>query len=118
MELPTFDTKKRSRSTDDGGAAPERPRWRHAALVTTLVAGAILAAVAHGALRCWVGGGSSASGQQDEQGCPHGGLRPSHSFKKDSIDAQKSVYRVCGVAGQVEFGSFASVGKALAQKKT
>ena len=24
MELPTFDTKKRSRSTDDGGAAPER----------------------------------------------------------------------------------------------
>jgi hypothetical protein len=45
MELPTFDTKKRSRSTDDGGAAPERPRWHRATLVTTLVAGAILAAV-------------------------------------------------------------------------
>jgi len=45
MELPTFDTKKRSRSTDDGGAAPERPRWHRAALVTTLVAGATYAAV-------------------------------------------------------------------------
>ena len=45
MELPTFDTKKRSRSTDDGGAAPERPRWHRAALLTALVAGAIFAAV-------------------------------------------------------------------------
>ena len=46
MELPTFDTKKRSRSTDDGGAAPERWRWHRAALVTALVAGATYAAVA------------------------------------------------------------------------
>ena len=45
MELPTFDTKKRSRSTDDGGAAPERPRWHRAALLTTLVAGTTYAAV-------------------------------------------------------------------------
>ena len=45
MELPTFDTKKRSRSTDDGGAAPERPRWHRAALLTALVAGTIFAAV-------------------------------------------------------------------------
>jgi len=44
MELPTFDTKKRSRSTDDGGAAPERARWHRAALLTTLVAGAIAVA--------------------------------------------------------------------------
>jgi len=44
MELPTFDTKKRSRSTDDGGAAPERSRWHRAALLTTLVAGAVFVA--------------------------------------------------------------------------
>ena len=43
MELPTFDVKKRSRSTDDDdGEEPVRPRsqWHRAALLTTLVAGA------------------------------------------------------------------------------
>ena len=45
MELPTFDVKKRSRSTDEGddGDAPRpRSRWQRAALLTTLVAGALL----------------------------------------------------------------------------
>ena len=45
MELPTFDVKKRSRSTDDEGEETARPRWRRAALLTTLVAGVIFAAV-------------------------------------------------------------------------
>ena len=45
MELPTFDVKKRSRSTDDDGEETVRPRWHRAALLTTLVAGAIFAAV-------------------------------------------------------------------------
>ena len=44
MELPTFDVKKRSRSTDEGEETV-RPRWHRAALLTTLVAGAICAAV-------------------------------------------------------------------------
>ncbi len=45
MELPTFEVKKRSRSTDEGddGDAPRpRSRWQRAALLTTLVAGALL----------------------------------------------------------------------------
>ena len=42
MELPTFDVKKRSRSTDDDGEETFRPRWRRAALLTALVAGALL----------------------------------------------------------------------------
>jgi hypothetical protein len=37
MELPTFDVKKRSRSTDDDGEETVRPRWHRAALLTTLV---------------------------------------------------------------------------------
>ena len=45
MELPTFEVKKRSRSTDEGddGDAPRpRSRWHRAALLTALVAGALL----------------------------------------------------------------------------
>ena len=45
MELPTFEVKKRSRSTDEGddGDAPRpRSRWQRAALLTALVAGALL----------------------------------------------------------------------------
>jgi hypothetical protein len=45
MELPTFEVKKRSRSTDDDGEETVRPRWRRAALLTALVAGATYAAV-------------------------------------------------------------------------
>ncbi len=44
MELPTFDVKKRSRSTDDDGEETVRPRWHRAALLAALVAGAIAVA--------------------------------------------------------------------------
>ena len=42
MELPVFDVKKRSRSTDDGAA---RPRWQRLALITALLAATAFAAV-------------------------------------------------------------------------